>query len=105
MLKRPLTFAVLLISGVCAASADTPLGSKTVPEVLRESKRILWVAAHPDDENSSSALLARGKGLSGTLFMASLTRGENSDIVWSGLRRGSAMGTARAALFAKTATI
>lgn len=37
--------------------------------------------------------------------MASLTRGENSDIVWGGLRRGSAMGAARAALFAKAAAV
>jgi len=104
-LKTLLTFAVLVITGICAASDDTSLRSKTVLEVLRESKRILWIAAHPDDENSSSALLARGKELSGTLFMASLTRGENSDIVWSGLRRGSAMGTARSELFAKSMAI
>ena len=96
---------ILFIPGLCAESDSASPSAKTVLEVLRESKRILWVAAHPDDENSSSALLARGKELSGTLFVASLTRGENSDIVWGGLRRGSAMGMARAALFAKAAAI
>jgi len=52
VLKKLLTFAVLLITGICAASDDTSLGSKTVLEVLRESKRILWIAAHPEDEIS-----------------------------------------------------
>ena len=37
--------------------------------------------------------------------MVSITSGENSDKLWGGLRRGSEIGTARAKLFAKAATI
>ncbi len=97
--------AVLLVSGLCGRSDSVASATNTVGEVLRGAKRILWIAAHPDDENSSSALLARGKDLSGSLFMASLTRGENSDALWGGLRRGSAIGAARQALFTKAAAL
>ena len=76
-----------------------------INEVLRQSKRVLWLAAHPDDEISSSAVLARAKDISGTLFMASLTGGENSDRLWGGLRRGTPMGKAREALFAQSAAL
>ncbi|MGH7232461.1 MAG: PIG-L deacetylase family protein [Nitrospiraceae bacterium] len=88
-----------------AGDADTTIKAKTVPEALHHSKRVLWLAAHPDDETSSSALLARAKDVSGALFMASLTSGENSDELWSGLRRGTAMGKAREALFAQSAAL
>jgi LmbE family N-acetylglucosaminyl deacetylase len=72
---------------------------------LKQANRVLWLAAHPDDETSSSALLARAKDLAGSLFMVSLTSGENSDIVWGGLRRGSEIGAARAKLFAQSAAL
>jgi LmbE family N-acetylglucosaminyl deacetylase len=63
------------------------------------------VGAHPDDETSSAALLARAKELSGSLYMATLTRGENSDKLWAGLKRGDQVGEARAALFKKSAAL
>lgn len=72
-------------------------------EVLDQSSRVLWLAAHPDDETSSAAFLARAKEVAGTLYMATLTRGENSDIVWGGLTRGSQIGAARAQLLRESA--
>jgi hypothetical protein len=54
---------------------------------------------------SSSAFLARAKDTAGTLYMASLTRGENSDKVWGGLRRGTPIAKAREALFARSASM
>lgn len=87
-----------------ANAADAAKGT-VVLEVLKNSKRVLWLAAHPDDETSSSALLARAKDLSGSLFMASMTRGENSDKVWGKLRRGTQIGEARAKLFAQSAAL
>jgi LmbE family N-acetylglucosaminyl deacetylase len=76
-----------------------------VVAVLAQAKRVLWLGAHPDDENSASALLARAKDMSGSLFLVSLTSGENSDMVWAGLRRGSEIGAARAKLFARAAAL
>jgi len=76
-----------------------------VLDVLHHAERVLWLGAHPDDETSSSAFLARAKDVAGTLYMASLTRGENSDKLWGGLRRGTSMGQARGALFAKSASV
>lgn len=86
------------------AAAEAP-NSNAVLDVLQHSKRVLWLAAHPDDETSSSALLACAKDISGTLFMASMTRGENSDTVWGKLRRGTEIGEARAKLFAQSAAL
>jgi LmbE family N-acetylglucosaminyl deacetylase len=73
--------------------------------VLAQAKRVLWLGAHPDDETSSSALLGLAKEISGSLSMVSLTSGENSDIVWVGLRRGSEIGAARTRLFARAAAV
>lgn len=89
-------------------SLETPQTAAThgqVLAVLAQAKRVLWLGAHPDDETSSSALLGRAKELSGMLFMVSVTSGENSDIVWAGLRRGSKIGAARAKLFAHAAAL
>jgi LmbE family N-acetylglucosaminyl deacetylase len=97
--------AVILAACLTNNADSGSSNTKTVIDVLRDSKRVLWIAAHPDDETSSSALLTRAKNMSGTLFLASLTRGENSDILWGGLRRGSAMGAARQALFTKAAAL
>jgi LmbE family N-acetylglucosaminyl deacetylase len=72
---------------------------------LKDAKRVLWLAAHPDDETSSSGLLARVKDLGGALYMVSLTSGENSDVLWGGLQRGSQIGEARAELFARSASL
>ena len=89
-------------SGESASPASKP---NRVLDALRHGERVLWLGAHPDDEMSSSAFLARAKDIAGTLYMASLTRGQNSDKVWGGLRRGTPMGKAREALFAKSASM
>ncbi len=39
----------------------------TVLEALQRSDRVLWLAAHPDDENSSEGLIVRTKDMSGRL--------------------------------------
>jgi LmbE family N-acetylglucosaminyl deacetylase len=82
-----------------------PSNESQVIAALKQANRVLWLAAHPDDETSSSALLARAKDLAGNLYMVSLTSGENSDTVWGGLRRGSEIGAARAKLFAQSAAL
>ncbi len=89
-------------SGESASPASKP---SRVLDALHYAERVLWLGAHPDDEMSSSAFLARAKDTAGTLYMASLTRGENSDKVWGGVRRGTLMGKAREALFAKSASV
>jgi LmbE family N-acetylglucosaminyl deacetylase len=83
----------------------SPSSESKVVTTLKQAKRVLWLAAHPDDETSSSALLARAKDLAGTLYLVSLTSGENSDLVWDGLHRGSQIGSARAKLFASAASL
>ena len=97
-------FLVMVLAAPIGESAS-PTKSTRVVDALHEGARVLWLGAHPDDETSSSAFLARAKDVAGTLYMASLTRGENSDKLWGGLRRGSSMGKAREALFAKSATV
>lgn len=84
---------------------NPPSSESQIIAVLKQAKRVLWLGAHPDDETSSSALLARVKDLSGVLYMVSLTSGENSDILWGSLRRGSEIGAARAKLFAQSAAV
>jgi LmbE family N-acetylglucosaminyl deacetylase len=101
-------FTTLLIvtATVYAGEGETqPSPPTTVLEILASSQRVLWLAAHPDDETSASGLLARSKEVSGSLFMATLTKGENSDKLWGGLRRGSQIGAARAELFEKSASL
>lgn len=91
----------------CGTSTNEFLISQLVSvlDVLERSDRVLWVAAHPDDETAAGALIARSKDLAGSLVLASLTRGENSDKLWGGLRRGSQVGRARAALFQQAASL
>ncbi len=91
----------------CGSSPDESLISQPVSvlDVLERSERVLWVAAHPDDETTAGALIARSKDLAGSLILASLTRGENSDKLWGGLRRGKEIGQARMELFQQAAKI
>ncbi len=77
----------------------------SVVEVLQTSRRVLWIGAHPDDETSSAGLLARAADIADSLFLISVTRGENSDRLWNGLRRGSEIGAARAMLFAQSGRV
>lgn len=88
-----------------SGESASPSKSTRVLDALHDAERVLWLGAHPDDEISSSAFLARAKDVVGTLYMASLTRGENSDKLWGSLRRGTSMGKAREALFAKSAWV
>lgn len=95
---------LLLLTVSSAETADKP-GYSGVVDLVQRAERVLWVGAHPDDETAASVLLARIKDGGGALYMATLTRGENSDKVWGGLRRGSEIGKAREALFARSGEI
>ena len=105
--RKAAAVAAVLVLMLLPASAETTdkAAHGGVVELLQHAERVLWVGAHPDDETAASVLLAHIKDAGGTLYMATLTRGENSDKVWGGLRRGSEIGKAREALFAKSAAI
>jgi len=97
-----------LVALICIAPFLTAANSSKptrVMDALTGADRVLWLGAHPGDETSSSAFLARAKDVGGALYLASLTHGENSDKLWGGLRRGTDMGKAREALFAKSAAV
>ena len=98
-------FLFFIVLAVPSGESASPSKSTKVLDALQNAERVLWLGAHPDDETSSSAFLARAKDVAGTLYMASLTHGENSDKLWGGLRRGTSMGKAREALFAKSAAV
>ena len=104
-----LNFIAAFVMGGCHnSSASVSPGFAppvTVMEVAQNAKRVLWIGAHPDDENAAGGLLARMKDRSGTLYIVSLTRGENSPVVWGGLKRGSEIGNSRAVLFGKSAAL
>jgi len=96
-------FFLFALAPSVVGSADS--SPTTVLDVLKRSQRVLWLGAHPDDETSAGGLLARAKDMAGTLIMATMTHGENNDKTWNGVRRGSEMGKAREALFARSAGI
>lgn len=98
-------FLFFMVLAVPFGESASPSKSMRVLDALHNAERVLWLGAHPDDETSSSALLARAKDVAGTLYMASLTRGENSEKLWGDVRRGTSMGKAREALFAKSASV
>jgi LmbE family N-acetylglucosaminyl deacetylase len=100
----------LVLLAACGVDSTLSQGGQEPSEaalidVLRRSERVLWIAAHADDENSSAGLIARARDLAGAFFMVSMTRGESSDTVWSGLSRGSQIGEARAKLFSRSAAL
>lgn len=99
-MKAVVALASLLVSMVPVTGPARGAAQGTdVVAALRQAERVLWVGAHPDDENACGALLAHAADLSGELVLASATRGENSDLLWGGLCRGSDVGRARAELF------
>lgn len=88
-----------------------------VVAALTASKRVMWLGAHPDDENSVSGLLAMAKEMSGTLYLATLNRGENENTrattaggqflsPWGSppANRGTELGARRAQVFQTLAT-
>ena len=108
--------AVILVAGGLPACAPGVRGSGMltgtpasqhlgVVATIQQGRRVLWVGAHPDDEVSSIGLLARAKQMGASLYLVSLTSGENSFDLWDGLRRGSEIGRSRATLFAQAASV
>lgn len=73
--------------------------------LLKQARRVLWIGAHPDDEASLPGILARVKDYGGTVYLVSVTRGENSYVLWSGLQRGSQIGSARERLFVQSGRV
>lgn len=64
--------------GRLAAGAPEPLAeAPSLARVLADGARVLWVAAHPDDESMAGALLARSSLIHGNpLHLLVLTHGE-----------------------------
>jgi LmbE family N-acetylglucosaminyl deacetylase len=93
---------------------DAAVAALTFDQILADSRAVLYVGAHPDDENAVGAALARAREAAGTLYMVSLTRGENArtydcsgadpgGVEFAGHTRGSDVGAVRADLFAASA--
>ncbi|MDX1392939.1 MAG: PIG-L family deacetylase [Gemmatimonadota bacterium] len=91
----PWLFALVLASPALAQSSRLP-GAVEAALALRQVdgvKRVMLVAAHPDDEDTSLlALLARGMGAEAAYF--SLTRGEGGQNL-IGLELGEGLGVIR----------
>jgi LmbE family N-acetylglucosaminyl deacetylase len=103
-MMQPRYALLLILSGLLLAAQNQEKPQK-IQDILSESKRVLWIGAHPDDENSSGALLARAKDVCGKLYMISMTSGENSHQLWGGLKRGAEIGKARKKLFTESAAL
>jgi len=67
----------------------------SILDALAQSKTVMYVGAHADDENSIDALLARVTGAGKKLYMVCFTRGENEPMD-VGVPKGRKMGDARA---------
>lgn len=113
--RRRTLLAVLLSTAAGLAQQNPPPAAPTpalldvsVHDALARARRVLWVGAHPDDENVAGGLIARARdrtGPSGRLFLYSMTAGHNSPVVWGGLKRGTQIGNARRVLFARAARL
>ena len=121
ILTRPRAHAPFIILALCSLvagcrSSTSPVSaqqSSAVLVALEDSKRVMWLGAHPDDENAVSGLLARVKDVARKLYFVTLTPGENentraSDPIsgrftnpWGepSAKRGSELGERRAAVF------
>jgi LmbE family N-acetylglucosaminyl deacetylase len=57
-----------------------PKSGPSIQKLLEDGARVLWVAAHPDDESMAGPVLAKaGPGLGNPLFFLVLTHGEGGD--------------------------
>ena len=56
---RPLALLSMLLAVTGCAGARLPVaGEPSIEEVLHANARVLWVAAHPDDEALAGSVLA-----------------------------------------------
>lgn len=67
-----------LLSG--CASVPKKSGAHTIDDLLHLSPRVMWVAAHPDDEALVGSILARSSiALGNPLYMLILTHGDGGE--------------------------
>ncbi|MBI5527990.1 MAG: PIG-L family deacetylase [Deltaproteobacteria bacterium] len=67
-----------LVTG--CASVPVSKGAQTIDDLLHLGPRVMWVAAHPDDEALVGAILARSSIVLGNpLYMLILTHGEGGE--------------------------
>jgi LmbE family N-acetylglucosaminyl deacetylase len=90
MIRSTIIPVALMLAGLgCAVTPVKPDGSpETLPvdELLKQGARVMWIAAHPDDECFGGSLLARASIHYGNpLYFLVLTHGEGGEC---GLSRG-----------------
>jgi LmbE family N-acetylglucosaminyl deacetylase len=72
-----------LSSSLLSACASHQLlrdGAPPIDELIEKHARVMWVAAHPDDESLAGAIMAKaGPRLGNALYMHVLTHGEGGD--------------------------
>src|SRR5712671_2917884 len=90
-------FAALLVassgSGQTISPSDRPVAASIAAQIAPERMRVLWIAAHPDDEDTQLiAWLARGRRVE-TAYL-SLTRGDGGQNL-IGNELGEALGVIR----------
>jgi LmbE family N-acetylglucosaminyl deacetylase len=94
-MKRAILFAAIAATGLLPHDfrAQVRVGSDSMQVAATDTMRVLWIAAHPDDEDTNLiAWLARGRNVN-TAYM-SLTRGDGGQNL-IGNELGEALGVIR----------
>lgn len=91
-MNKSLGLALLLLAGTGLASGQA--GPTSILEALSKSNTVMYLGAHPDDENSIDAFLARSVGAGKKTSMVCFTRGENEPMD-VGVPKGRKMAEAR----------
>ncbi|RMG54857.1 MAG: PIG-L family deacetylase, partial [Acidobacteria bacterium] len=66
----------------------------SILEALAQSRTVMYIGAHPDDENSIAGFLARSVGAGKKVYLVCFTRGENEPMD-VGVPKGRPMAEAR----------
>ncbi|GEM_PF-4204717 len=89
---KPIVGALLIIGLSFSLSAQERV--RSIFEALAQSKTVMYIGAHPDDENSIAAFLARSVGAGKKTYIVCFTRGENEPMD-VGVPKGRPMAEAR----------
>jgi LmbE family N-acetylglucosaminyl deacetylase len=72
--------AALFFSACAAKVVSRPDEAPTLDQLLETGVRVMWVAAHPDDESGAGAVLAKaGRKCHDPLYFLVLTHGDGGD--------------------------